>query len=284
MSAEDPRPDSEPAPSPAPLPPPQPRAPAGAAPFGGEASVRRIVIAAAAIIVLALGGYYLVRSGVFGGAGEAGYTVEAYQPPQQLISARERVLAHAQPDAASPTVVMFGQGVALDVNGRVSRGLGNDWYRIAWNGQTAFIRQQDTVAGEEAPPTVAERPKPDPDEAKPRVIEEPDVAIADFPEAPPPQVGLADVIWVREPSARDFARFYPSRALDQGRSGRVVLDCVANARGALDCSVVEESPTGWGFGDAALRIARQSRIAPRAEDGSSVAGRHVRLPLSFRAG
>ena len=291
MSAEEPRPPEaqapEPAPPPAAPPPaaPPPIAPPPTAPTTARAPVsgRLLVLIASVVIALALGGYFIARSGLLsGGTAEGQYTVEAYQPPQQLLSARERVLAYAQPDTSSPTVVMFGEGAVLDVNGRVSRGLGNEWYRIAWNGQTAFIRQQDTVAGEGAPPTIAERPKPEEEEEKP-LEEEEAVDVAELPEAPAGEFGLADVIWVREPNARDFARFYPNRALDQGRSGRVVLDCVASARGALDCSVVEESPPGWGFGDAALGIARQARIAPEAEDGSSVAGRHVRMPLSFRA-
>ncbi|MGH6951917.1 MAG: TonB family protein, partial [Vitreimonas sp.] len=244
------------------------------------------VIAALVVIALAVGGYFLVRSGLLGGAPtQEAYVVAPYAPQQQLVSARERVLAHAQPDASSPVVVMFGAGAPLDVNGRVSRGIGNDWYRIAWNGQTAFVRQPDAVAGGEAPPGIAERPKPEEEEEKPAEEEEKpdDAELAEFPPLPRASFGLSDVRWVREPGARDFARFYPHRALDQGRSGRVVLDCTITARGALDCSVAEENPPGWGFGDAAVNIARQARVEPTTRDGRSVAGEHLRLPLQFRA-
>jgi len=279
MSLEDPQVEEPVAPAP-------PAAPAAQPPSGVSGGVVRLLIIAAIVLALAIGAFFLVGSGVLFSLGQqqGAYTVESYTPPQQLVSASERILAHAEPDVSSPTVVMFGAGAVLEVNGRVSRGLGNDWYRISWNEQTAFVRQQDAVAGDGAPPTVAERPKPEEVEEKP-VEEHPDeVAAAEFPPPPPTDFSLSDVRWVRAPSARDFARYYPDRALEQDQSGRVVLDCVASASGALDCAVAEESPVGWGFGAAAMNIARQARIEPTTEDGSSVSGRHVRLPLAFRAG
>jgi protein TonB len=120
--------------------------------------------------------------------------------------------------------------------------------------------------------------------AKPDPLEEPDEEVG--AEAPAPSWGLeiADVSWVREPNSRDFARHFPRRALDQGQSGRVTLDCVIAGNGRLDCSVAQESPSGYGFGDAALNISRNARVRSMLPDGSSAAGRHLRLPLSFRAG
>jgi TonB family protein len=265
-------------------PPPAEAAPGVAPPPSGR--IGQLLIVGAVVLALAIGAFFLVGSGVLFSIGQqqSAYTVEAYTPPQQLVSASEHVLARAEPDISSRTVVMFGAGAVLEVNGRVSRGLGNDWYRISWNGQTAYVRVQDTAVGDGAPPTVAEREKPEAVEEKPQQEEPEEADAAEFPPPPPTDFSLSDVRWVRAPNARDFARYYPHRALEQDQSGRVVLDCIAAANGALDCSVTEESPTGWGFGAAALSIARQARIEPTAADGSSVAGRRVRLPLAFRAG
>jgi TonB family protein len=182
---------------------------------------------------------------------------------------------------------MFGEGVTLNVTGRVARGLGNDWYAVARNEQTIFVRQQDVVAGSGAPPApdVREREEEEDEEedtAKPD--EEDEDIFAEFPEPPSSGLSLGDVNWIREPNARDFARYYPEDALDEGQSGRVVLDCIVASNGRLNCSIADESPSGYGFGEAAIRISRQARIHPMLPDGSSAAGRHLRLPLSFRAG
>jgi protein TonB len=89
--------------------------------------------------------------------------------------------------------------------------------------------------------------------------------------------------WLSTPDARDFARFYPSRALDRGVSGRVLLDCIVGADGRIACSVGSETPPGQGFGEAALRIAQSFRMAPQTIDGSPTDGGHVRVPITFRA-
>lgn len=278
MSAEEPRTEAEP-------PPPEPAPQAPAAPTVSPAAPAissRVLVVVAAIVVLAVAGFLIAQSGLLrGSSDEPAYTVQAYTPPEPLMTSSERVLARAEPDAASPTVVMFGQGVAVEVTGRVSRGLGNDWYQISWNNQHAYIRQQDTVPGDGAPPPMQVRERPPPViEEKPK---DEDEIVADFPDVEPAPRAISEVVWARRPSARDYNRFYPRRALDAGQSGRVVLDCTANARGALSCSVAEESPPGWGFGEAALRIARQSRIEPQMSDGTSAAGQRVRMPLAFQA-
>ena len=215
------------------------------------------------------------------------YSVQPYTPPSQLISAGDHVLAHLRPDAASPGVVMFGPGVAFTITGRVSRGFADDWYAITWNGQTAFIRQQDATAGTAtAPPPTAPHvivpprvpPKPDADAA----AGAPDLAQT----APPPAAGpfeLTGVRWVDRPGRRDYERAYPQRALDSGQSGHVTLDCTASASGALNCSIGTELPRGYGFGGAALNLSRQFRLAPTTNDGRPVAGGHISVPVEFRA-
>lgn len=275
------------APPPEAAPPPEPVAPPPTAPQRSLPLPLPAILIIAAILVIGVIAFFATHSQT-GSPSQSAYTVQPYTPPSELITASDRVIAHATPDAASPAVVMFGQGVTLAVNGRVSRGLGSDWYAIAWNGHPAFVRQQDAVEGHGAPPVAAEHQpqteadirKPEEDDVKPDEDQE-----AVTPDEPDSSLGmdLSDVDWIRPPNARDFARFYPHRALDQGRSGRVVLDCVAQPNGMLDCSVASENPPGYGFGQAAVGISRQVRIQPTMPDGRSVAGGHLRLPLTFRA-
>jgi TonB family protein len=103
--------------------------------------------------------------------------------------------------------------------------------------------------------------------------------------APPPpdlpQSNIRDYTWASSPTSRDFARYYPYRAVEVGRPGYVVLICTVVAEGALDCAVGYEGPQGWGFGEAALRISRHFRIAPDTKDGASTAGATVRVPIRF---
>lgn len=225
---------------------------------------------------------------MFGGDPNA-YTIETYAPTTELISARERVPGYEAPDAASPVAVQFGAGVTLHVTGRVARGIGNDWYAVAWNERTVFVRQADVVEGSGAPPAPVvreEEPEPEVVEDKPEdKLPTQDEIVDAFPE-PAPTYGLeiSDVSWIREPTSRDFARYFPRRALDQGQSGRVVLDCLIGDNGRLSCSVAQESPSGYGFGQAGMNISRQLRVQSRLPNGSPAAGRRLRLPLSFQAG
>ena len=278
------------APEPPSAPPPEQQQKPEAAPVPAPAQRPPwlpIAIGVAAAVVLGLG--FLVYRSLSGGAVRDAYTVEAYTPQTELITASERVPGYEAPDAASQQAVTFGAGVTLNVTGRVSRGLGGDWFAVTWNDRTVFVRQSDAVTGEGAPPTVAEREEEPEEEIreddKPNPLEEPD-GEQNVAEAPAPSWGLeiSDVSWVREPNSRDFARYFPRRALDQGQSGSVTLDCVIGGNGGLNCSVAQESPSGYGFGDAALSIARNSRVRSTLPDGSPAAGRHLRLPLSFRAG
>lgn len=87
--------------------------------------------------------------------------------------------------------------------------------------------------------------------------------------------------WLRTP--RDLERYYPARALARDIGGQVVLDCLVDVAGALNCAVVSETPANWGFGDAALRISRDYRMAPAMRDGQAVQGRYrMRVPFEVR--
>lgn len=88
--------------------------------------------------------------------------------------------------------------------------------------------------------------------------------------------------WLARPGPREFERFYPPRARDLGREGRVTLDCIVAADGSLGCRVAREQPAGYGFGAAALKIAPSFRIAPRMEDGRPTEGGTLQVDIAFR--
>lgn len=277
----------------APEPPPvetKPEPPAPAAASAPEAPRPPWLVPAliAGVVIILAGLGYAVWSSQASRSDEP-VVVEPYTPTTELISANERVRGHQAPDVASPVLVEFGQGVTLNVTGRASRGIGNDWFAVSWNDQTVFVRTSDATTGSGAPPEMVVRERPPPEvieeeeEQKPgeEAIEE-----SPFAEPAPPSgsLSMGDVNWVRAPSARDFARFYPDRAIDAGVSGSVTLDCIIGGGGRLACSVAGESPDGYGFGRAAINISRQLRVSTSLSDGSSAAGRNLILPLSFRAG
>jgi protein TonB len=100
------------------------------------------------------------------------------------------------------------------------------------------------------------------------------------PVAPVGPVEITAPHWQRRPS--DLTRFYPGRALGRNIEGEVVLNCLVRISGLLDCDVVSESPAGWGFGEAAQRIARAHRMVPATRSGIAVEGRYVmRVPFQI---
>ena len=99
------------------------------------------------------------------------------------------------------------------------------------------------------------------------------------PSSPPV---ISNPHWLRQPTADEFADAYPQRALIAGKSGFASLACIVTASGSLtDCSVAEEMPGGWGFGAAALSLAKRFKLVPRQEDGHAVGGAMIRIPIRF---
>lgn len=105
----------------------------------------------------------------------------------------------------------------------------------------------------------------------------------DPPPAPPGQTAfLLSPVWLAQPDAADYRRFYPERAHAERVEGRATLDCLVAANGALSCTVTAEDPPGYGFGEASLRIARELRMAPETRDGVATAGGRLRRTFRWR--
>lgn len=139
------------------------------------------------------------------------------------------------------------------------------------------------------PPPPNRPPPPPPPEMRvpPPIVEAPpvitEVPVAVDPPPSPPSV-ITNPTWLERPDGRQYSEHYPERALEREREGRVVLDCVVDSGGRLACSVASEEPSGWGFGNAAIRISRYFRMAPMTVDGRPTDGGRVRVPIAFRLG
>lgn len=110
------------------------------------------------------------------------------------------------------------------------------------------------------------------------------LAYLDPPPAPPPLNVLTNLVWLEQPDAPAYARHYPREARQRSINARVVLDCVVDAEGRLDCSVFSEDPDGQGFAEATLEIARYFRVAPQTRDGVPTEGGRVRRVIRWVMG
>jgi protein TonB len=88
--------------------------------------------------------------------------------------------------------------------------------------------------------------------------------------------------WLERPTPAAIQAFYPPAALKQRVHGRVVLTCAISVDGwAQACQVISETPPGYGFGDAAIKVVRVARLSPMTIDGVPVGGGVVQIPINF---
>lgn len=99
--------------------------------------------------------------------------------------------------------------------------------------------------------------------------------------AEPQDPWLKDIEWYTRPSGDDMARHYPGRASAEEKGGWAILSCrVGGDRRLTGCKVAAEAPEGYGFGAASLDVADEFRLV-KPKNGSSLAGRKVRIPIAW---
>lgn len=77
-------------------------------------------------------------------------------------------------------------------------------------------------------------------------------------------------------------RYYPELAQKLGVEGDVTLACMATADGRLErCTILSETPPGYGFGQTALDLAPSFKLNATA-GGEPVKAGKVVVPLNFR--
>ena len=85
--------------------------------------------------------------------------------------------------------------------------------------------------------------------------------------------------WIEAPSVSDIAAAYPARARAAGVGGTVNLTCEMGRDGhPRDCATLTEKPSGYGFGNAARKLAEKLKI-----DDPSMSHQNIYIPVTFDA-
>lgn len=113
----------------------------------------------------------------------------------------------------------------------------------------------------------------------PQITQQPPPPIAAPP--PPRPAVITSVQWSRRPTLR--ADDYPDRALQREIEGSATLRCTAQSDGRpVNCQVVSEDPSGYGFGAAAVRVVQRGQLTPATVDGAAQnATFTVRIPFQL---
>lgn len=98
-----------------------------------------------------------------------------------------------------------------------------------------------------------------------------------------PVLDAGQAAFTTRPGIREYMAVYPSQALQQGVNGVVETECLVQADHRVACVVREETPSGFGFADAALALSGSLRVAPQAVSGEPTVGRRLLWDVNFNS-
>ncbi len=95
---------------------------------------------------------------------------------------------------------------------------------------------------------------------------------------------LADATWARFPNADTLADYYPPRAMDGEIEGKATVQCaVVDTSGRVSCVTISESPGGYGFGQATVRMIQDKGRVDMTK-GNVAVGSILRQTVAFHLG
>jgi hypothetical protein len=96
---------------------------------------------------------------------------------------------------------------------------------------------------------------------------------------------IKDPVWIDSPRAPWTADLVEGLATRNHQDGEATARCTVAPSGALsDCWIERETPTGIGFGEAALIVLQHARMKPLSASGVPVAGRSYVQRFIYRSG
>lgn len=141
------------------------------------------------------------------------------------------------------------------------------------------------------PPVTVDDPIPLIPQPQPNVIEKtsgvPDLptasgGIAVGPDTGPAPAAPAAPRWSRFPDANALTEYYPSKAVDNEVEGQATVQCVVvDNSGRVSCVVIAESPGGYGFGAATVRMV-QDKGRVDTSHGDVVKGAILKQTVAWR--
>lgn len=97
-----------------------------------------------------------------------------------------------------------------------------------------------------------------------------------------PGVGDGPPRIIRGPTVGELRALHPPEAFRRRRGGQATLACRVRLDTTLsDCRLVDETPPGMGFGQAALAVSRYFRFRPPTQNGAPIDGREVRVGVEW---